>query len=48
MESRPLHISVNLWMVSNVYKKRNDLKKIHGAGVQLYQPVRGLIWVQLL
>lgn len=49
MESRPLHISINLYKVSNVYKKRNDLKKIiPGAGVQLSQPVLSFLWVWLV
>lgn len=45
MESRPLHISINLYKVSNVYKKKSDLKKkIPGAGVQLSQPVPSFLW----
>lgn len=45
MESRPLHISINLYKVSNVYKKESDSKKkIPGAGVQLSQPVPSFLW----
>lgn len=43
MEGRLSNISINLYKVSKVYKKRYDSKNILGSGVLLYKPVLTLV-----